>query len=59
MLKVLNEQGFTIDQFAFSGGWRSATVRWGIVVQTLWSVRWRSTDGQIDEVLGVYGAIAP
>ncbi|MFM2371770.1 MAG: hypothetical protein RIS85_1492 [Pseudomonadota bacterium] len=59
MLKVLSKQGFTINQFAFSDGWRSAEVRWGIVVQTLWSVRWRSTDGQIDEVLGVYGAIAP
>ena len=59
MIKELKRQGFIVDQLPFFDGWRSASVRWGIVVQTLWSVRWRSTEGQIDEVFGVYGAISP
>lgn len=53
----LREQGFKIDDT--KGDCMSATVMRGLIIKTLWSIRWRSRDEQIEEIWGVYGAIAP
>ena len=54
--QVVNE-GFRLDRNG--GPIRSATLTRGLIAKTLWSVRWRSNNGRIDEVWGVYGAITP
>ena len=59
MVDQLRSQGFSVEAAPFYDGWRAANVRRGIVIQTLWSVRWRATANRIDEVVGIYGAIAP
>ena len=38
---------------------KSATVTRGLVFRHLWSVRWRASNDQVDDVWGVYGVIAP
>lgn len=59
MVDQLRRQGFAVDRVAYEDGWRGATIKRGIIIQTLWSVRWRATANQIDEIIGVYGATAP
>ena len=59
MVNQLEIQGFSIDHGFDYEGWRSASIRRGIIIQTLWSVRWRATANRIEEVFGVYAAIAP
>ena len=59
MVDHLRGQGFSVEAVPFHEGWRATDVRRGIIIQTLWSVRWRATDNRIEEVVGIYGAIAP
>lgn len=53
----LRNEGFLVDQT--QSDCNSATITQGVVIKTLWSVRWRAIDGNVDDVWGVYGAIAP
>ncbi|MEL7188671.1 MAG: hypothetical protein AAGK17_03885 [Pseudomonadota bacterium] len=53
---------FVDDGFKLQPGsneWPSASLKRGLVIQTLWSVRWRAEGGSVHETWGVYGAIAP
>lgn len=57
LIAQVAEAGFRLDR---SGRpIRSATLTRGLIIKTLWSVRWRSSNGRIDEIWGIYGAIAP
>ncbi len=55
----LRRQGFRLNPAPPLDSCKSASIRQGFVIQKLWSVRWRATDARIDEIWGVYGAIAP
>ena len=55
----LLRQGFRMNPASPLDRCGSASIRQGLVIQKLWSVRWRATEGRIDEIWGVYGAIAP
>jgi hypothetical protein len=57
LIERLRDQGFRIDYN--KGNWKSATITQGMIIKTLWSVRWRSQGEQVDEIWGIYGAIAP
>jgi hypothetical protein len=55
----LEGQGFSVDPAPFADEWRRATIRRGILIQTLWSVHWRAGANRIENIAGVYGVIAP
>ncbi len=57
--EALRRQGFRWNPAIPLDACRSMSIRQGIVIQKLWSVRWRATDQAIDDIWGVYGAIAP
>lgn len=57
LIAQLRNEGFLVDQT--KSDCNSATITRGVVMKTLWSVRWRAKEGHIDDVWGVYGAIAP
>ena len=57
LIKHLRSNGFSIRET--KEGFCSASLVRGLVIKTLWSARWRAEDGQITEIWGVYGAIAP
>lgn len=57
LIAQITAAGFVLDR---SGAkWRSATLKRGLMIKTLWSVRWRASGAEIEEAWGVYGFIAP
>ena len=56
LVKELRSQGFSI---VFSPKMADATITRGLIMKTIWSVRWRAREDRLEEVWGVYGAIAP
>jgi hypothetical protein len=52
----LRNQGFSVVS---SPKMTFATIKRGLIIKTVWSVRWRARAGRIEEIWGVYGAIAP
>lgn len=59
VVEALRRQGFRVDPTSPLDSCKSASIRQGLVIQKLWSVRWHATDARIDKIWGVYGAIAP
>ncbi len=59
VVMALRRQGFRFDPASPLDSCKSASIRQGIVIQKLWSVRWHATDARIAEIWGVYGAVAP
>ena len=59
LVEELQNQGFVVRTSTHITDCRSATITRGLIFKHLWSVRWRAREGQIDEVWGVYGVIAP
>ncbi len=59
LVDQLRNQGFSVNTDHVESALRSATVTQGIVIKTLWSVRWYASADQIEDIWGVYGAIAP
>jgi hypothetical protein len=57
LIQELRNQGFSIDRKYFDH--ESATITRGLVLRTIWSVRWRAKAGRVEEVWGIYGVIAP
>jgi hypothetical protein len=58
VVRALERQGF--GRSASHKGVEGVTfTRNDLVMKTIWSVRWRATNGRIDEIWGVHGAIAP
>ena len=55
LLERLRSDGFYLDGANF----KSATVTRGLIFKNLWSVRWRVKAGQIEDIWGVYGVVAP
>lgn len=58
LIETLQKQGFRINSYD-SIECKSATFEKGVVLRTVWSVRWREREGRISEIWGVYGGIAP
>ena len=59
LVEELRKQGFAIGRDYRRVDWRSASITRGMLIKTLWSVRWRAKAGQIEDIWGVYGFIAP
>lgn len=57
LISQLASEGFRLNRG--DGPVRSATLTQGLIIKTLWSIRWRPKDGQIEDVWGVFGVIAP
>ncbi len=57
LIAELRLQGFRFDREG--EGCKSATKSRGLIVQTLWSVRWRAHEGRVNDVWGVYGYRTP
>jgi len=57
LITHLMADGFLLDRN--SRNWRSATLKRGIVIKILWSVRWCARDGELTGIWRDYGAIAP
>lgn len=55
----LRGQGFSVADASSADGCRAATVTRGILIRTIWSVRWYAGEDKIDDIWGVYGAIGP
>jgi len=58
LVDALRRQGFAVES-AHRPDCRSATVMKGLVFRHIWSVRWRSAEGRVEDIRGVYGVIAP
>jgi hypothetical protein len=56
LIKALRSQGFPP---ASSTDMASATITRGLIMKTIWSVRWRAKEDRIEDIWGVYGGIAP
>lgn len=56
LIQALRRQGFSVDP---GPRWASATIKRGLIIKTIWSVRWRAEADRVREIWGVYGAIAP
>lgn len=59
LVDQLRNQGFSVNSGGFESALRSASVTKGIVIKTRWSVRWYASADRIEDIWGVYGAIAP
>ena len=59
LVEELRKQGFSTGSMSKATDWKAATITRGVILRTIWSVRWRAPAGRIEEVLGVYGVIAP
>ena len=59
VIDELRRQGFSIHAHSIESNLKSATVTRVLVIKTLWSVRWHARAGRIEDIWGVYGAIAP
>lgn len=57
LMAELARQGFELDKSA--GAYRSATFSRGFILRTIWSVRWKSSGGQVEDIFAIYGVIAP
>ena len=57
LIEELRSQGFRIGPG--QGPFKMATITRGLLIQTLWSVRWEVSAGRIARVWGVYGFVAP
>ena len=57
LIRELHLQGFRFDRQG--GDCKSATKVRGLLIKTLWSVRWRAHEGHVDDVWGVFGYRAP
>jgi len=57
LIHQLKAEGYLIGPRV--NGVISAKIERGIIVKKLWSIRWRAKNGQLEEIWGVYGAIAP
>ncbi len=55
----LRRKGFSIKGPANEADCHSATITRGLIFRQFWSVRWQAKAGQIEDVWGVYGVIAP
>lgn len=58
LIKELHRQGFSVDLAPKWAG-AGATITKGLITKTIWSVRWRAKADRIQEIWGIYGAIAP
>jgi hypothetical protein len=58
VVRALEREGFARSA-CFDGVESLTFTRNELVMKTIWSVRWRATNGRIDEIWGVHGAIAP
>lgn len=57
LISQLQNEGFAVDQSKLD--FNNAFITQGLIFRTLWSVRWRTKEGQVDEIWGVYGVTAP
>ena len=58
LVDELRSQGFSISVMTSSTDHSASLIR-GMIFKTLWSIRWRARAAQIEDILGVYGFIAP
>jgi hypothetical protein len=62
LIREVEAQGFKLSSpfYSETGEWHAATLyRRRLALTTIWSLRWRSVEGRIEEVLGVYGFRGP
>jgi len=59
LVEDLRSQGFRVGPEQCPPSFRMAMITRGLIVQTMWSVRWQVSEGRIEKIWGVYGFIAP